>query len=44
MMVVSVSMMYLAHKSMLELNVRCTDESKVATMACRDIFFSDCEV
>ena len=37
MIVVSVSATYLADKSMLDLNVRCTDESQVATMAGRDI-------
>ena len=33
MIVVSVSTTYLAHKSMLELNICCTDESSIATMA-----------
>ena len=37
MIVVSVSTTYLAHKSMLELNICCTDESQIATMAGRDI-------
>ena len=35
--VVPISTTYLAHKSMLELNVRCTDANQVAIMAGRDI-------